>query len=807
MILHTLSLRGWKGIHDNTGLDEIFIDFDALQPGLVAIVGDNGFGKSTTLENMHLYRRLVTRDGKLADHCRLRDSHRILTCTIGGEKYEARILIDSKSGDEKRYITRNGEPLNPDGKADGYDRIARELCGSETLFFNSSFRAQSAPSFAELSEKEGKALFLELIGEDQYPRYARIASEKRRAAVAKLEDVRLRIETLKETSGNPDVIQACIDSLNERALNFDAEIHLLKTQEETANKELGDAQVKLALFDERGAEFNKLFAEVGRRDTLLRELHAELDTIKTRVATSVNDLQSIVTYNQRILDNVGLVRQRVEEIVELRARRDALLETGRQYQEKWRSNYAEKNEDEQRMRALREDADDIRREHDYAQERLAQWNQSCDQKLNALDAKIADVHRQAMLLDQVPCKDTDFPNTCQLLSHATEAAKSEEMLGEQRVNLLNEQTETANTQARHIDELAEKARIAEVAHDDWLHAMRDRDTARNEALNAIGYDPNAMDTLLAELTKLESERWEELQEKSKNAEIEKQAAERRIVEINADMELQTTRILAQAQREEQETAELQERMRVLQEELRERTEYVAKIDRLANELSTTRLRLQQLRDDSTRNASQLAVEQENLVRAKELGTKVAALEIEAAVHETEAQEWAIVEEAVGLDGIQAMEINAAGPEVSEEANDLLSVFGSPFRVRIDTARPDAKGKRMLPDFRITVLRDGEERAFKLVSGGQRVWIDAAMTQAIALYRKRKGNLDIRTTFLDEADGALSPENAPRYLRMLQRVHDLSGAHFTFIITHRPELIAMMPQRIEFTKSGPQIVIQ
>ena len=50
-----LTLKGFRGIRDGLGLDEITLDIERLTDGaeLVAIAGANGRGKTTVMDNMH----------------------------------------------------------------------------------------------------------------------------------------------------------------------------------------------------------------------------------------------------------------------------------------------------------------------------------------------------------------------------------------------------------------------------------------------------------------------------------------------------------------------------------------------------------------------------------------------------------------------------------------------------------------------------------------------------------------------------------------------------------------------------------
>ena len=59
----SLRLRGFRGIRDGLGLDELTLDLERLADGaaLVAIAGANGRGKSTVMDNLHPYLTMPSR--------------------------------------------------------------------------------------------------------------------------------------------------------------------------------------------------------------------------------------------------------------------------------------------------------------------------------------------------------------------------------------------------------------------------------------------------------------------------------------------------------------------------------------------------------------------------------------------------------------------------------------------------------------------------------------------------------------------------------------------------------------------------
>lgn len=55
MRVHSLMLKGFRGIRDGMGRNTLELDFDRLAPdaALVAIAGANGRGKTTVMDNLH----------------------------------------------------------------------------------------------------------------------------------------------------------------------------------------------------------------------------------------------------------------------------------------------------------------------------------------------------------------------------------------------------------------------------------------------------------------------------------------------------------------------------------------------------------------------------------------------------------------------------------------------------------------------------------------------------------------------------------------------------------------------------------
>ena len=171
-------------------------------------------------------------------------------------------------------------------------------------------------------------------------------------------------------------------------------------------------------------------------------------------------------------------------------------------------------------------------------------------------------------------------------------------------------------------------------------------------------------------------------------------------------------------------------------------------------------------------------------------SQVAELQRRRCIVEDEGLAWGVLAKACGRDGLQRLEIDAAGPVVSDLANQLLRVgYGTRFSVEIVTQVSTADGRDSKERFTILALDNehgGEPRDVGDLSGGEKVVVEEAIRAALSIYVNLRNRQHIQSIFRDETTGALSPENAPKYVAMLRKLLALSGATQCFFVTHNQD---------------------
>lgn len=194
--------------------------------------------------------------------------------------------------------------------------------------------------------------------------------------------------------------------------------------------------------------------------------------------------------------------------------------------------------------------------------------------------------------------------------------------------------------------------------------------------------------------------------------------------------------------------------------------------------------------------------------ARESSARVATLQADVDAALAELSDWTRLAADLGKDGLQAIEVDAAGPELAAIANDLLhSCVSCRWTIDVRTQRQSADGKKTLEDCEIMVLdtQEGREADGSEFSGGEKVLIGEAISLALSLFACRRLGVQGPTLVRDESGAALSPENGRRYIEMLRRAAATIGADRILYVSHTPELQALADGRIHVGDGTAKVV--
>ena len=169
--------------------------------------------------------------------------------------------------------------------------------------------------------------------------------------------------------------------------------------------------------------------------------------------------------------------------------------------------------------------------------------------------------------------------------------------------------------------------------------------------------------------------------------------------------------------------------------------------------------------------------------------------------EKEEAQFRLIEKGFGVNGLIALSIDDAGPEISTLCNQLLhDCFDGRFSARLDTQKTLQNGNTR-GTFDVIVFDNlkGGEKALGMMSGGERVWVNECLTRAIALYVSGSSGTQFATLFTDEADGTLDPDRKRQFMCMKRSILKLGGYEREYFVSQTPELWDMADYIIDVAK--------
>jgi DNA repair protein SbcC/Rad50 len=747
MILHSLKFRGIGQPFKS----EVSTDFDALPEGLVALVGGNGAGKShvlalsgpgTTFRELRDYEEPVSAhviDG-------VRDAFSELEFSVGGERYRALLQIDPQAaggrGRQEAYLMRRtGEdewtPLAGPGVKE-YDAAIRAILPPPELFYASVFAAQGGGgSFFGMPKAARKDMFVALLGLDHLGEMAQRCKITAGVFAGDLAAVRRDRPVLEQQREARMMLEDEVAHLDGRLADQKRAAAELAEKAKAAQGGLDEARTAYVRAEAEAAEAQRT------AERLLGEKKAAEGMVVLR-KQAVLDIQAMAgraeAVRRAVKDTGVLEREIAEEQERGRLAREALAEA------------------QQKAIAINARVGDLRVRHGEVKGKLEEVRRSHADT----QARFDDLGRRAGLLESIP--GVPECSTCPLTEEARAAAEERGTVAN-RILALN----LGHWEGEYGGELAdiqrqgeeEKAKLEALRLDTEAHAAASRASAEKVTL---------AEKRKAELASLVG----------RQAEVA--AVDARLVDATA--------ALAEAENAAQRAAQAADGVAVpdllpLSAALGEAERKQRAADTM---LAAVQASLRQVETTLADRRGRLETLGDPTARLAEIDAQEAALVVELS-------DWLLLERTLGRDGVQALAIDAAGPGVTSIANDLLATcYGPRFSISLETtAEKKDGGQREVFDCRILDAEAGREA--KKLSGGETAIVDFVLRVSLAIYNAGRSGIPLRTLWLDEVVGPLSPENCDRFIVALRRAIEIGGFQRALLIAHQPEVYDQADARL------------
>ncbi|MGF6603319.1 exonuclease SbcC [Paraburkholderia sp. GAS448] len=790
-----LFLRGFAGILSGCRKSQVTLDLSVIPEWatLVALVGKNGQGKTTILDNLQPYRLMPSRCEGLKpssfsywDEIAEPLAQKQLDWSHDGVSYRSDLVfrVTGKTRNQQAFLHRlDGDDWAPvvlpdgttsDGSAATYDRCIEAILGRPEVFFTTQFAAHRRKMLGDYEHADVKALLSAWLGHDELLRDSASAAEVASLLREKLAEVQARIrdgaefraaasaarteaqQLISQGQANAATlvqVERDVQKLRARIVQLDTEATGFQRVEEQRKQwhELIETENRRTT-----ARVSELRDQTAKQVSALKQRDAEADRSIKALQKEITEAETrLTTIDSRIAEE-KTVREAAGQVVPLQSRRTAL--TG--------------------------SLDGIRRQivtlRPY---RTKTMTLTADMARVATEGKatgdrVTQLNTVAALADRVPCSGMELAAGCELLKDAREA----------RAKLTKVTTDLANQRKQYStinNEL--KSAGVEVAKLDALEAQDAQ----------VGQELDAVIRSLDRLVPLASQ--SQLIDEAKAA---RPGVVNLLTAKKADLERhETTRNTAIADIDAAATACAAAIAQVQQTHQQAVAGYQGKLQALpvgadasvregvAKALSQAETQVLAIKGEIAQLQAKQAQVHERVGRAEAGIAELGPLSHVAEKLGQEIEAWELASQALGRDGLVAFSIDDAGPGIAAIANDLLAVcYGGRFSVRFETQR-ELRSGGLCEGFEIMVLdvEDGKEKPVQKLSGGQCVYVNDCLMRAVALYLAGAARFRSDTLFSDETDGLLDEEKKRQLILLKRRVLELGKYSREYFVTQTKEI--------------------
>lgn len=831
--------------------EPVEIDFTRIH--VACISGSNGAGKSALLDAMTwaLFGQARKNDETIINNSRNIDAaevtfefeyesniYRIIRCLRRGKTSTVDLLIWNQE-------TGNWHPMTEKSVRQTNKRIEELLHLDFETFINASFFLQGkADQFTSQSAGDRKKILSNILELDIWEKYQTAAAEKRRNQTVRLSFLENRLDEIEKELSEEPRRREVLNSLDEE---------LKKSEEQLVIKQQAWQNAKSAetLLESHQAAYQSLLQNYEKS---VRQIDAQKSRLSKRTLESLSiqellkeepeiesgyrQLQKIreelSEWNKKALENYRIDGERKEitgKIGQLRAGLESEQATLRQEILRLEKNFELIPELSQKQKELQTQLESIEAflsEKESVNESLRNITEIIVEKRaenQQLDAQMRDLKKRITELQAAqvgtPCpfcgRELDEEHTLTYLQSMQLDGKklgdryrinSEELkkLNEEKDALNRKLSEIQNAEKKHLelsrllapisaeikkiqenepyrqklsDRLNEIQKLLET--ESFCAEERQRLSVLDEQAKALGYNPAAHEQCREKESELalNENRWQEVQQ----AKAALQPIQREIIDL-------TNQIAA----DEKELKQIEGSVEQQKAALDEFSANLPDLQKAKKEFDTVQAETNRIRLEKGA-AEQLVSVLESLKKQKQ---EVIREREEANLQISQLK---YLEKAFSKNGIPAILIDQALPEIEEHANLILGkLTDERMSVRFSTQKEykDKNREDKIETLAIFISDETGSREYELFSGGEAFRINFAIRLALSHILTKRAGARLQMLVIDEGFGSQDEEGRQRLIEAIIAVQD--DYKKILVITHLDELKDAFPSRIEVEKT-------
>jgi len=836
------------------------VELDFADISLACLWGENGSGKSAILDAITwaLWGKTSRTDSsrrssKELVHLGSNLMEVELEFVSGQDLYRVkRTFCRYRSPQEQLYLyqVREGKawPIMEATKDDTQKKINKLLGMDYSTFINSAFLAQGrAGEFTSKRPSERKEVLGRILGFDFWDSLEERAKEKRKEAEnrekelsGELKQIEAEIKEerrLREELGRAEVeykqFNAFYNRLREELRTIEDELRALAEKERTLSekrRKLGELAKDIEETEGKIRE-NRLKIE-GYRETIrreseilgnlekLRKVRGDLESLKEEIEglkpfeAKANELERKIAEERSRLEGElkvlkGQERLSATEIASLEGYRKKLAEVEEELalldaQER------EVKELESKVEKLAGELNNLGKEKDLAKEEARRLREQLEMLSQAeancpLCGHPLSSHRKDELVGEFRTRLESIGTFVREKEQKEMELKQEREEVQQRIQALQRNLTRKNELVMRKAGLEEKIEALEKKSQE-LEKLRARIGEMEEILQSGNYalelkvEREALEEALSKLRELEG-RWDQLSKEEKELSLWEREAQK------LEDAREFCQVLEEAVKDlERELKKKREEKEDLESEIKELEKEVTRKGEVERRLKEKEREMEEVAEKRDEAWGKVASIESRLRRIEELKSTKEKKEAELRQVQEEKGLYQELAEAVGKNGVQAMIIDTALPEIEREANALLArMTEGRMQVRFETQK-FTQGGKVQETLDIKISDEKGIRDYELYSGGERFRVDLAIRIALARLLARRAGAPLSVLFVDEGFGTQDAEGLDRVVEAINSIRD--EFKFVLVITHLEELKEMFPVRIEVTKrpSGSNVEV-
>jgi exonuclease SbcC len=829
--------------------DPVDLDFNSFE--LACISGQNGAGKSSLLDSF-TWSLFGEARGKGIDIININPDVKAaevaLTFKYEGNIYRVQRTLPRGKSTVLEFQVQDGESwkaLTEKTTRDTQARIEQTLRLDYETFINASFFLQGkADQFTQKKASERKAVLSTILGLEIWDTYKERTAEKRKAIEnevnsidgriaeidAELAEEDVRKKRLQELENNLKQLSAARTAQEKILENIKKTAAVLNEQRklvETLAKSLGNSRASLSALEAKLTEkeadqakyadlvhrtkeiesaykawqksrsevekMDKIAAEFREHDEKRQPLLREIEVEKAKLEQELTELdrQSAAVENQ--IAGIGDLQKQVEEAQKSLKSVEEKISQRVELENK-------KNQAREKHAALKVENETLRREMDAFKTRIDSLEKADGAVCPLCGQELSEAHRKSTLKElnkEGKQKGDQFrANKKEIEDIEKEIADSEGSL-KQFGDAENERVKFSNT----ISLLTERIESLRALGKDWKANGEKRLKEITKLLETGKYANDAQ----KELAKLDKE----LAKLGYDAAAHDSARREELEGRNVEEEYGSLKSARDVnQRIEKEIKELEEERKNKHEEVRENEKtYNAAVRALADSeadapsLNDAERELFRLREDENQIRSELGGAEQKVKALETLRARKSDFATQREELNQNINRHKNLERAFGKDGVPALLIEQALPQIEQKANDLLDrLSDGHMSIRFVTQAEyrDKKRDDLKETLDIQISDSAGTRDYEMYSGGEAFRVNFAIRLALSEILAQRKGARLQTLVIDEGFGSQDVQGRQRLIEAINLVkNDFAKI---LVITHLDELKDAFPNRIEVEKT-------